>query len=795
MFKTKNEKRLAVCGSTALLSLVAVMTVQSITASISSTVPEGLVGLSIVPANPTVTAGESIRLSAEGDYGTNTMPIRADWLLPKEGMGTLGECSNTKTCTFTAGDTPGTTSVQAQVGDGEFTDMVDIRIEQKKDVLVNPFTDELPEWALEPVVRMYKKLIVKGYDDGRYGPGDSVTNGQVITLLERILKHAKLVEKPSNCVQVYEDVPKEHYAFKPACLFSRQGWSTADDMFLPDSPASRGEMAGFINQVIGSTILSAKGSDPQQGQMFDDVAPDHPRFADIAVSNQTGIMTGYPNGDFGVDDDLNRAAAAVVMFRVLDNVETLGIKTLKGYSPDAHDERASSYGEVSSDASSEEASSEESSVVSSEEEPSEESSAVSSEGSSEASSSVSSVDSRVFSTSTKPAAPSSRPVQELTSTAHGGEYSLRIRGIGGGNYDVRTHSFVRDYRSKAYDLNLSIIEPDINVLPPRGAPGYRKTKIAPLPKSSYAAVTEENCRARLSGSNEGVHYVELTDLTGAVCFRTDEGNVGKIGNAKAHSFDPYDVEISLQAWGKAKAEAPKPSAPQSVKTAEGEIQLPAPNTETYYDFSERREKSVAEGSDIGIRMFQSGWNKNIYISGIGKKEEDRTLFSAPMAKAYYGVTAKACAETQKKNSVAILSAPLKTYCFTTSDGYLGKMSMDQSRKKLLFELWKDESHASSLPANRDGACYIFNEGYHPRADEPDIGKNYAKKHIPGDFSITQLRSACTQGIMDGLIKEYCAQENTPGYVETSVALYNEDSSIKQRTCWPFRCELFKCSDS
>ena len=337
MRNLNRTKVLAVFGSTSLFALVALMTVQSITASLSSTVPEGLEGLSIVPANPTVTAGESIRLSAEGDYGTNTMPIRADWLLPKEGMGTIGDCTNTKTCTFTAGDTPGTLSIQALIGDGKFSDMVDITIEQKKDVLVNPFTDELPEWAFEAIVRMHQKGIVKGYDDGRYGPGDPVTNGQVITLIHRILIHANLITDPKGCVQVYDDVPQGHYAFIPACTFRRQGWSSAEERLYPDEASPRGVTAGFMNGTLGETLLSAMGSRPPQGQAFDDVPMDHPHFNDTAVTNHTGLMTGYPSGDFGVNDDLNRAAVAVIMFRILNRIEGGRINVLEGYDASATD--------------------------------------------------------------------------------------------------------------------------------------------------------------------------------------------------------------------------------------------------------------------------------------------------------------------------------------------------------------------------------------------------------------------------------------------------------------------------
>ncbi|PIR53080.1 hypothetical protein COU76_03065 [Candidatus Peregrinibacteria bacterium CG10_big_fil_rev_8_21_14_0_10_49_10] len=336
MLKTKNENRLAGLFSCIAVFAFALVTVQSITASVSS-VPDGLVGISITPAKATVGVGESIRLSAEGDYGTRTMPVRADWSLLKEGMGTLGACSNAKTCTFTAGDVAGATSVQAQVGDGKFIDVADILIEEKKEVLVNPFKDELPDWAFEAIVRMHQKGIVKGYDDGRYGPGDPVTNGQVITLLHRILLYANLIQEPTGCMKVYNDVASDHYAFLPACTFRRQGWSSDGATLAPDSASPRGVTAGFMNRTLGETLLSAIGTRPDGTQVFDDVPVGHPSFKDTAVTNLTGLMTGYPTGDFGVDDDLNRAAVAVIMFRILNKIEEEGISNLQGYDANAMD--------------------------------------------------------------------------------------------------------------------------------------------------------------------------------------------------------------------------------------------------------------------------------------------------------------------------------------------------------------------------------------------------------------------------------------------------------------------------
>ncbi|MFA5799741.1 MAG: S-layer homology domain-containing protein [Candidatus Peribacteraceae bacterium] len=190
-----------------------------------------------------------------------------------------------------------------------------------EETLTNPFKDQLPPWALEAIVKLYRLGIVTGYQNGNYGPADPVTRGQITTLLYRILRSTNSIGEPAGCVGTYTDVAKDHYAFRSTCLFKQQGWSGDTATFQPDVPASRGVTAAFLTRSVGESLLGAMGATLEEKQDFDDIPIGSAFYRDTATVNVTGLMTGYPNGDFGAKNILNRAEAAVVIYRTLKKIQ------------------------------------------------------------------------------------------------------------------------------------------------------------------------------------------------------------------------------------------------------------------------------------------------------------------------------------------------------------------------------------------------------------------------------------------------------------------------------------------
>ncbi|KKW40018.1 MAG: N-acetylmuramoyl-L-alanine amidase, family 4 [Candidatus Peregrinibacteria bacterium GW2011_GWA2_54_9] len=231
--------------------------------------------------------GQNLRLTAEGYYGTSPVVVKAQWnLLGDQNLGYLMDCGESPDCTFVATN-PGTAVIEAEAHDQFAHVTVDIR--GPVTPVQNTFTDTLPPWAERPILDLRQRSIIHGYEDGRFGSADTLTRGQLITLIYRMLLHLELIAAPANCRQYYDDVPPDHFAYDAACVFYARGWSSG------------------LRQ-------------------FDTDAPDHYMFYESVVLNRAGIMTGYGSGLFGPEDTLNRAQAATLVHRALRKAEELQLR-------------------------------------------------------------------------------------------------------------------------------------------------------------------------------------------------------------------------------------------------------------------------------------------------------------------------------------------------------------------------------------------------------------------------------------------------------------------------------------
>lgn len=285
---------------------------------------DGLVNIRITADGPlTVDAGGSIRLTAEGDYGTMTMPVQADWSVGSGVPATVAHCIKTTQCEMTAGDDVGMVKIIADAEGYRSTIVLEIT-----KALKNPFTDALPDWATPSIIHLYRAGIVKGYDDGRYGPADPVTRGQMITLLYRMLRSANLIAGGNTGCNAYTDVRPGDYMEEAVCAFAAKGWGFDESTFQPNDAASRGIVSKFV-AIVGEPLLEKAGLSAEsladEPQVFDDVPRGNQFFTEVAIANALGVMTGYPSGDFGVMDPINRASIAVVMDRLLEQLNHAGL--------------------------------------------------------------------------------------------------------------------------------------------------------------------------------------------------------------------------------------------------------------------------------------------------------------------------------------------------------------------------------------------------------------------------------------------------------------------------------------
>ena len=107
----------------------------------------------------------------------------------------------------------------------------------------------------------------------------------------------------------FVDVKTTHPAYVAIKSLNVSGIISGFDKqdFRPTEKVTRGQAAAMINRV-----LQLK---PAKTIRFKDVSPSH-RFAkDIAAMNETGILLGYTNGAYGVNDSLTKTQLAVILER------------------------------------------------------------------------------------------------------------------------------------------------------------------------------------------------------------------------------------------------------------------------------------------------------------------------------------------------------------------------------------------------------------------------------------------------------------------------------------------------
>ena len=153
------------------------------------------------------------------------------------------------------------------------------------------------------IVRISDVGIACGFADGTYGPGRSITRGQMATMLANALK----LPKPGADAPRFSDIAGHAHAQNIRAVAAAgiaEGFG--DGRYRPNAPVTRGQMATFI----------------KTGFNLPDPGPNAPTFSDIAGTTHArnirsvasvGIAQGFPNGTYRPGVALNRAQMATFM--------------------------------------------------------------------------------------------------------------------------------------------------------------------------------------------------------------------------------------------------------------------------------------------------------------------------------------------------------------------------------------------------------------------------------------------------------------------------------------------------
>ncbi len=174
------------------------------------------------------------------------------------------------------------------------------------------FKDVKSHWAEKEIEKMTTLGYIKG-SDSKFRPDDSITRGEFVSLIVRIL-----ALETDSYETSFKDVSSDDW-FAPyiASAVSEgiiKGYD--DDTFKADNPISREEISSILSNII-NIDLSEEDEEKIIGQFRDEVSTWAKTY--VAQAVKSGLIEGFPDGSFKGSTNATRAQSAVMLLRFFNN--------------------------------------------------------------------------------------------------------------------------------------------------------------------------------------------------------------------------------------------------------------------------------------------------------------------------------------------------------------------------------------------------------------------------------------------------------------------------------------------
>ncbi len=183
------------------------------------------------------------------------------------------------------------------------------------------FMDTTAHWAREYIGRLAARGIVNGMGDNYYQPDASLTRAQFLTMLSKTIYG---LDPSQTAPAGFMDVPAVEW------YYNYVNWGFANGIvngidevtFAPNDNITREQMAIMLSNFTRSTELVLP--ETSAGTGFTDSTMISP-WANEAVAKivSSGIMSGYPEGNYNPQGKATRAEAATVIYKLIlirDNI-------------------------------------------------------------------------------------------------------------------------------------------------------------------------------------------------------------------------------------------------------------------------------------------------------------------------------------------------------------------------------------------------------------------------------------------------------------------------------------------
>ncbi|KXH78783.1 S-layer homology domain-containing protein [Sporosarcina sp. HYO08] len=174
----------------------------------------------------------------------------------------------------------------------------------------NSFKDIRGTWAQKEIEFLVEKGWISGYSDGTFKPNDEVTRAQAAKMISSFLGLTSTTEDIH-----FNDVPNDFWGVNSIVLVAQHqlmnGMSHLE--FSPNTNLTRSQMA----QIFYNAGFYHREMNPHMNS-FKDVHKNHWAYTAIETMKQEGVMAGYTDGRFGVNEPITRAQMAAVIYRLYE---------------------------------------------------------------------------------------------------------------------------------------------------------------------------------------------------------------------------------------------------------------------------------------------------------------------------------------------------------------------------------------------------------------------------------------------------------------------------------------------
>ena len=162
----------------------------------------------------------------------------------------------------------------------------------------------------ETVLNVYHQNFIIGYPDGTFKPDKNVSRAEVATMICRALGfEANTYNHLSNFKDLKPD--EWYFGFVKKAIFEKLMNGRSKDMFCPEEPATRAEIAAILVKIRG-----LKPEIPDE-ELFTDVKKGDWFEGYVYTAVKAGLIQGYKDHTFKPDNTVTRAEFVTLMDRAL----------------------------------------------------------------------------------------------------------------------------------------------------------------------------------------------------------------------------------------------------------------------------------------------------------------------------------------------------------------------------------------------------------------------------------------------------------------------------------------------